>query len=127
MVWTKQHRYFNTKKVDVGGYQYDSKFEAAYAQELKLREKAGDIIGFTPHERIPLEVNGYRVCDYYIDFVVDHTDGTTEYVECKGYSTDVWRLKWKLFCALYEDKPNVKITLVMQGKQRPPKIRKIKK
>jgi len=126
MTWNKQYRYFNTKKIISGGRSYDSKFEAGYGQELELRKKAGDIKEFETHLRIPLEVNNYVVCDYYVDFAVYHNDGSIEYVETKGYSTDVFKLKWKLFCALYEDNPNVRITLIMQGKQRPPKLRKVK-
>lgn len=124
MTWNKSYRYFNTAKSTVNGKQYDSKFEGGYAQELELRKKAGDIEDFDSHLRMPLEVNGYVVCDYYIDFAVYYKDGSVEYVETKGYATDVWKLKWKLFCALYEDDENVKISLVMQGKQRPPKLRK---
>lgn len=127
MTWTKKYSYYNTAKVITNGTQYDSKFEAAKAEELNILLQAGEILGFDSHLRIPLIVNGYTVCDYYIDFAVYHKDGiTTEYIEMKGYPTDVWKLKWKLFCALYEDKEDVKITLEMQGKQRPPKIRKAK-
>lgn len=123
-MWNKQYSYFKTPKVKIGDKQYDSKFEANYGQELELRVKAGDIQGFETHVRIPLVVNGYTICNYYIDFVIFHNDETTEYVECKGLPTDVWRIKWKLFLALFEDDPNVKITCVMQGKYNPPKIKK---
>jgi len=123
-MWLKSNRYFNTKKVTNQLGRWDSKFEAAYAQELDLRVKAKDIAGYDAHLRIPLEVNGYVVCDYYIDFAIYHHDGTTEYVETKGKAEPVWRLKWKLFCALYEDKPDVKISLVMQGKQYNPRMRR---
>ena len=126
MVWNKRYVYYNTKKVKVNGKQYDSKFEAGKGQELELLKKSGEIVDFDTHLRIPLQVNGYHICDYYIDFAVYHKDETTEYIETKGYPTEVWKLKWKLFCALYEDDPNVKITLEMQGKQNPPKLRKVK-
>ena len=126
MVWTQKNNYFNTKKVKSGGKFYDSKFEAYFGIELEQKLKRGEIKGFDPHLRIPLIVNGYIVCDYYIDFVVYHNDGTVEYIECKGYPTDVWKLKWRLFCALYEDNPSIKITLEMQGKYNPPKLRKKK-
>jgi hypothetical protein len=124
MTWTKKYSYYNTKKVITNGTQYDSKFEAAKAQELEILLKAKEIQGYDPHYRIPLIVNGYTVADYYIDFAVYHNDETVEYIEMKGYPTDVWKLKWRIFCALYEDNENVKITLEMQGKQRPPKLRK---
>lgn len=82
---------------------YHSKLEAAYAQELDLRLKAKDIKGWRRQERIPLVVNGIKVATYIIDFVIEHNDGEEEYVECKGYETDIFRLKWKLFEALYPD------------------------
>ena len=123
MTWMKRTGYYTTKKI--GGY--DSKFEAGYADELVLRQKVGDIKSFQSHIAIPLAVNGYKICDYYIDFVVHHNDGTTEYVETKGYPTPVWKLKWRIFLAMFEDDESKKITLVMQGKQKPYKPRKARK
>ena len=124
MVWGKRNNYFNTAKIKSGGKFYDSKFEAFFGQKYEQMRKRGEIKGFDPHYRIPLVVNGYTVCDYYIDFAVYHNDGTTEFIECKGYPTPAWKLKWKLFCALFEDDPNVKITLEMQGKSYNPRMRK---
>ena len=112
------------KKTVVNGKKYDSKFEASYAQELELRKFTGDIKDFESHKRIPLIVNGFIICDYYIDFVVHHNDGITEYVECKGWPTNVWKLKWKIFDATYGQDPNNQLTLVNQKKF---KLRKIKK
>jgi hypothetical protein len=110
----------------VGNRSYDSKFEGSYGQELELRLKADEIKAYETHVRMPLMVNGYHIGDYYIDFAVYHNDETVEYVETKGYATDVWKLKWKIFCATHEDDPNVKITLVMQGKKTwKPRIKKI--
>lgn len=124
MTWTKRTNYFNTKKVSYNGKSYDSKFEAYFGMKYEQMLKKGEIKGFDPHYRIPLIVNGYNVSNYFVDFAVYHNDDTIEYIECKGYPTDVWKLKWRLFCALYEDDPNVKITLEMQGSQKPPKLRK---
>ena len=126
MTWNKRTRYFNTPKAMVYNKTYDSKFEAQYAMLLEQAIKDKQIEGFESHVRIPLVVNGYTVCDYYVDFAVFHKGGLTEYIECKGYPTDVFKLKWKLFCALFEDDENIKITLEMQGKQKPPKLRKSK-
>ena len=122
------NNYYNvSKKQQVGNHIYDSKFEAAYAQELELRVKAKDIKSFDTQVNLDLNVNGCRVCQYRIDFVVHHNDGTTEYVECKGFPTDVWKLKWKLFEALYHDKPKTKLTIVYQSNRyKAPKLRKIK-
>jgi len=122
-----QKKWTNAKKQEYNGFRYDSGFEANYAQELDLRIKAKDIKGYDKQVNLDLIVNGYVVCQYRIDFIVHHNDGTTEYVECKGYQTDVWKLKWKLFEALYSDRPDVKLTIVQQGNRyKPPKLIKAK-
>jgi len=125
-MWSQQNRYFNTKKVVNELGKWDSKFESGYAQELQMRLKAKDIAGYDCHVSMPLEVNGYHIGDYKIDFVVYNNDETVEYVETKGWADSAWRIKWKIFCAMHEDNPNEKITLVWQGKNHP-KMRKIKK
>lgn len=119
--------YYNVPKHKYGNKQYDSKFEAGYGWELEMRQKAKEINSFETHQKIELIVNDYHICNYYIDFVVYHNDGTIEYVETKGFTTEVWRLKWKLFEALYSEKEGVTLTVVYQGKGTRPKIRKVKK
>ena len=122
----KQTRgYYNTKKQG----KYDSNFEAGYGAGLELRVKAKDIQSFETHQKIELNVGNFHICNYYIDFVVYHNDGTIEYVETKGYPTTVWRLKWKLFEALFSEKEGVKLTVVYQATNRykVPKARRIKK
>ncbi len=88
-----------------------SKKEAGAARDLDLMIKAKEIKSWERQVRIPLDVNGYHICNYIIDFVVEHNDGTKEYLEIKGFETEVWRLKWKLFEALYGKKPNIKLTV----------------
>lgn len=103
---------YGAKKTDYNGIQYHSKKEAGYAAELDLRIKANDIKSWTRQECIRLDVNGFHICNYYIDFVVTHNDGSLEYVEVKGFETEVWRLKWKLFESLYSNLPNTTLTVV---------------
>lgn len=121
-MYSQKYTYYNIKKSG----KNDSKFEAGKARELGLLQKAGEIKSFQEQVKIPLVVNGYLIANYYIDFVIEHNDGTTEYLETKGYATDTWRLKWKLFEALYSDMPNVVLAVEYQGKGRKPKARKIK-
>lgn len=101
-------------RTDYNGQIYDSKFESEYAYELDMRARANDIE--TWERQIPLElvVNGWVVSKYKIDFLIHHKDGTKEYVETKGWASPTWKLKWKLFTALYEDLPKTKVTLVKQ-------------
>lgn len=102
---------FGAKRSSYNGIQYHSKLEAQYATDLDMLKKAGQIKDWERQVKISLDVNGYHIANYYIDFIVYHTNGTTEYVEVKGFPTEVWRLKWKLFEALYSDKPDVKLTV----------------
>lgn len=128
MIWYQKTGWGVAKKsIGLDNIKYDSLFEADYGNTLFAQKKNKEIEDYQAHQKISIEVNGYRICNYYIDFIVYHLDKTTEYVECKGRQSEVWKIKWKLFCALYEDDPNTTITLVQQGKQRPPKIRKVKK
>lgn len=122
-----KRRWTNAKKCTYNNYLFDSKFEAGYCQELDLRVKAKDIKSYDRQKTLELIVNDFLVCTYRIDFIVYYFDGTVEYCEVKGWPTPVWRLKWKLFEALYGSLPNVKLTIIQQGKFRPPKARRIKK
>ena len=120
-MYYQKYSYYNTKKQG----KNDSKFEAGKAQELDLLKKAGEIKDFKEQVKLSLEVNGFHICNYYIDFVIEHNDGVIEYLETKGYATDAFKLKWKLFEALY-DKPGNKLTLEFQGKSWKPQRRRVK-
>ncbi|MBI5573499.1 MAG: DUF1064 domain-containing protein [Elusimicrobia bacterium] len=124
-MYTQCNKWGSAKKTIFSGYRYDSKFEAGYAQELDLRQKAGEILKWEKQIKIPLVVNNYIVCNYYIDFIVYYPNGEIEYVETKGYATPLWRLKWKLFEALFSEKPNVKLLVIKQKSNWT--IRKLKK
>ena len=121
-MYYQKHSYYNVKKQG----KNDSKFEAGKAQELGLLKKAGEIKDFQEQVKIPLVVNGYIIQNYYMDFVVEHNDGSTEYIETKGYADDAFKKKWKLFEALYSDLPDVKLTLEFQGKSWKPQRRRVK-
>jgi hypothetical protein len=125
-MYTVKKQWTNAKKQEYNGFRYDSGFEATYAMFLDGELKAKRIKGYDRQVNLDLVVNNFKICQYRIDFVVYHLDGTTEYVEVKGYQTDVWKLKWKLFEATYSEMPNVKLTIIQQGKYKPPKLRKIK-
>jgi hypothetical protein len=113
-MYFQRSKWTTAKKQNYGGHSYDSGFESSYAQELDLRVAAGEIKSWERQKTLELRVNGYLICTYRIDFIVYHFDGTTEYVECKGWASPVWRLKWKLFEALYSDLPDVRLTVVKQ-------------
>jgi hypothetical protein len=113
-VYREKRIWSNAKSSNYNGYIYQSKFEAGYARDLDLLQKAGEIQRWEKQVNIPLIVNGYEVCKYKIDFIVYHNDGIKEYIECKGIAFPVWRLKWKLFEAIFGDLVNVKLTVIKQ-------------
>ena len=66
------------------------------------------------HSKKECEVNGIKICNYYMDFKVIHLDGSVELIEVKGYKTDVWKIKWKLTEVLINEiEPNAKLTLIL--------------
>ena len=94
------------------GDSYQSKKEMKYAMQLDILKKGKAIKGWKRQVKIELfGENGTRVCNYNIDFVVEHNDGVIEYIEVKGFKTALWRLKWKLFKDKMGKDSKVKITL----------------
>jgi hypothetical protein len=91
---------FNACKTTSGGITYDSKMEAAYADQLEWRKRAGEITKIERQVRIPLIVNGVLICTYIADFRVTLTNGRRQYHEVKGFMTKDAALKMKLVNAL---------------------------
>lgn len=112
MYLVRRGRKYGNVEQEYDGITYHSKKEAMYAWELDIRKKAKDIKSWERQVKIELDVGKYHICNYYIDFVVHHNDGIKEFVEVKGFETEVWRLKWKLFEALYSEKKNVRLTVI---------------
>ncbi len=98
---------YRNKKVTLDGHTFDSKVEARYYSELKLRERAGDILFFRLQPRYRLqdavEKHGvkHRAIDYVADFEIHHKDGSIEVVDVKGMKTEVFRIKEKMFHKKY--------------------------
>ncbi len=107
----RRSKYGNVKTT-VDGMRFDSKAEAAYYAELKLREKAGEVRHIRRQVKFPLMVNGEPVTSYKADFCFDErvyglAKGNTGYfqwvpkvVDVKGYRTPLYRLKAKWMAAL---------------------------
>lgn len=113
----KRKSKYKNKKKQLDGYVFDSQLEADYYLYLKLREKAKDILFFRVKPKYLLqpafEKDGkkYNKIEYIADFEVHHLDGTIEVIDTKGYVTDVFRIKEKLFHAKYP----YKLTIVKEG------------
>jgi hypothetical protein len=79
-----------------------------------MRVRGADrVVHWKPQVRIPIVVNGVKICDYVADFLVSYANGTEELVEVKGFETPEWKLKKRLLDATYlAERPAIKFTIV---------------
>lgn len=100
---------YSSAKTDIDGIRFDSKKEAEYYAELKLREKAGEISHLRLQPRYLLQEafkhddKQYREMEYVADFEYIE-NGKTVVVDVKGFRTAVYMIKKKLFLYKYGDK-----------------------
>lgn len=82
---------FNNHPTTVDGIRFDSKKEARYYEQLKIRVATGEVAYF--HLQVPIRLPGGT--KYVVDFQVFFTDPARkpEYVDVKGKQTDVFRIK----------------------------------
>jgi hypothetical protein len=94
------NKYSNIKTVTADGIKHDSRKEARRWVELTLLQRAGEISDLkrqVKYELIPKQ-EGERAVTYIADFVyIDNKTGNTVIEDCKGFKTDVYKLKKKLF------------------------------
>ena len=100
----KESKYGN-KQVKIDGYTFDSKDEAKMYNELKLMDKCRLIsdlevhplfmilAGFTDRDGIEVSKIMYEADFMFYDYKVKKT----RVLDCKGFKTDVFKLKEKLF------------------------------
>lgn len=93
---------YRANKTSIDGHTFDSKKEADYYLELKLRLQAGDIKGFCLQPTFIL-APGLK---YKADFIVFNNNNDAEVIDVKGYRTKEYIAKKKVF----EEKYNLKIT-----------------
>lgn len=97
----KRSKYGN-KKVMLDGLLFDSKREAAYYSELKIREKAGEVTGVEMQRPFALlGSNGMLIATFRADFCFwDNTAGRFRCIDVKGFDTPVGKLKRKMMKGL---------------------------
>lgn len=102
----KKKRKYRAKPVTIDGHRFPSTLEGNYYCELRLREKAGEISNLVLQPRFLLqesfEVNGkkYARIEYIADFMYEEA-GRTKVVDTKGFVTDTYAIKRKLFLYRY--------------------------
>lgn len=90
------------EKVYADGIRFDSKREADRWLELRLLEKAGEITDLERQRSFPLVVNNRLVCSYRSDFAyIEAREGKLVVEDAKGWRTEVYNLKRKLFHAVF--------------------------
>lgn len=95
---------YHNKKVEYDGYTFDSIRERNYYIKLKLLEKAGKIKELELQKEFELQPSfklnnkTSRKITYRADFTYKTTeDDKLHVIDVKGFRTDVYRLKKKLF------------------------------
>ena len=103
----RYNKYGNRKIRLPDGTVYDSKKEYSRHMMLMLLEKAGEISHLrrqVKYELIPKQ-DGERAVYYVADFVyTDNRTGDWVVEDCKGFKTDVYILKRKMFRYRYGKK-----------------------
>lgn len=95
---------YHAQRVNVDGYDFHSKAEAARYWQLKQMERAGAIEQLELQPKYAIILNGKHVCNYFADF--RYNQGGREVVEdVKGVRTAIYKLKKRLVEAVY----NIKI------------------
>ncbi len=103
------HSKYRNNKVVIDDITFDSMKEANFYLELKMRVKAKDIKGFELQPKFLLQdsfiKNGEKIrkITYIADFLIYHMNGEKTVVDVKGYETQAFKLKKKLFEAKYSD------------------------
>jgi len=101
---------YKAKKIEIDGIEFDSKDESNYYLYLKDKKAKGEIRDFGLQQKFELipkfEKDGkkYRAMTYTPDFVIFRNDGTEEYIDVKGFSTQQGEMRKKLFDYFYRDK-----------------------
>jgi hypothetical protein len=89
-----QSKKMGNVKVDLDGYSFGSKLEAAVYKILKERLQAGQLRSIQVQDHIYL--TRARI-GYITDFKCTMESGDVYWVEAKGFSNDRWPIKKKLW------------------------------
>ena len=100
-MYAKKAAKYRSVKTVADGRRFDSKREAARYGQLRLMERAGEIVNLrcqVPFVLIPKSRHG-RAIRYIADFVYLR-DGRQVIEDVKGYRTGVYRLKRRMMAEL---------------------------
>lgn len=100
----RTHKFYAKPKT-IDNIRFASSSEAHRYVELRRMEKLGIISGLVLQKKFSFEVAGKHICNYICDFVYK-APGIDKLVveDVKGFETPEFKIKKKLFLALYGDK-----------------------
>lgn len=110
----KEHKYHAKWSKCMYGHNHPSRKEAMWCVKLHELSKERKIACLVWQPKYEIKVNGILICFHVPDFRYLVLNGPYEYpveeiIEVKGVQTPEWKLKHKLFCALY---PEIKYEVV---------------
>jgi hypothetical protein len=119
----RQGRKYGNVITVVDGIKFKSRFEAGRYSELRLMEQAGEIKNLKLHTRwvlLPAFVDNtgkkQRAVEYEDDFSYQLADGAVVVEDTKGFATEAYLIKRKMFLYTY---PYVRFREVrLDGKRR---------
>lgn len=93
-----RHRHkFHAVATHRDGRRFDSKKEARHYDQLKLRQRAGEVVMFLC--QVPFHLpGGVR---YVVDFQEFRADGTVHFVDVKGIQTKEFKIKKRMVESIY--------------------------
>lgn len=95
---------FRAIRTQLDGFTFDSKRESAVYAELKLREKAREIVQLQVHPKWEIRINGNLIASYKADFSFKELSGRFRVIDVKSEATAKRRdfvLIRKLMAAVY--------------------------
>ena len=103
---------YNSRRIAIDGYTFDSIKESQRYGELRLMEKAYEISELEVHPVLVLQRSfsyrgkKIRAITYEADFgYFSYIDGVFVYEDLKGYKTQLFRLKWKMLLYQFRNSP----------------------
>lgn len=99
---------YNAQKTVFEGRTFDSKREAEVAMEIGFKKKAGLIREVEFQKVFELLPKPNRIT-YRADFFITFADGRVEAWDVKGFETQVFTLKAKMFRHFFPDIPLVTV------------------
>lgn len=87
----------------IDGFRFDSKKEAKYYCDLKIRVRLGEVSYFL--RQVPIHLPGN--VKYIVDFLEFYPDGGVKYVDVKGFKTRAFIDKKKMVEGIYPIKIEV--------------------